>query len=69
MTNAEKFKEVFGLEIDDFPADPCDIVDHNVCVDHDCYNCPLHNFWTKDWRNSKYKTTEVLNGNDTIISN
>ena len=50
MTNAEKFKEVFGLEIDDFPADPCDIVDHNVCVNHDCYSCPLHNFWTKDWQ-------------------
>lgn len=33
MTNAEKFEKVFGIKIKDTcPADPCEIVDRNICV-------------------------------------
>ena len=56
MTNAEKFKEVFGIAIDDFyPVDPCDMVDHNICIEQTkgCNRCPLHNFWKKRYKKSK----------------
>lgn len=59
MTNAEKFKEVFGYDVDTMsPDDPCTIIDHTVCVDNndDCALCELHNFWNKEFRRR-----EVLN--------
>ena len=52
MTNAEKFKEVFGLEIDNKgQADPCDIIDYNVCTNSpSCPECLIHNFWKKEYK-------------------
>ena len=50
MTNAEKFKEVFGIEIDETPDDPCGIFDHSICVDHECEDCPACCFWNKEYR-------------------
>lgn len=51
MTNAEKFKEVFGYDVDKMADDPCDITDHSVCVNHTtgCENCELHDFWNKEY--------------------
>lgn len=52
MTNAEKFKEVFGYTIDDkFPDDPCTIIDHTICTDNndECEKCELHDFWNKEF--------------------
>jgi hypothetical protein len=47
MTNKEKFKEVFGLEIDD-SAD-CGFFD---CSDKLCKDCPVKE--TKSWWNTEY---------------
>ena len=53
MTNAEKYKEVFGME-----------VDYASCPTEDCTNCPLHGTCsvgcTYDWWKSEYKG--VTNG-------
>lgn len=52
MTNAEKFKEVFGYEIEALaPDDPCNMVDHDICIDNECDTCPLHRFWEKEYKN------------------
>lgn len=56
ITNGEKFKEVFGYAIDDCsPADPCDMIDHTVCVNwvKGCPTCPLYNFWDKKYKKPK----------------
>ena len=55
MTNREKFKDVFGLEIDEnYPSDPCDIVDHKICIDaDDCSSCPAFHFWDKAYKESR----------------
>lgn len=59
MTNAEKFEEIFGIKIDEFPADICDIVDHHICVDaSDCAHCKAHKFWEKQYRKKKAKKEE-----------
>jgi len=52
MTNAEKFEKVFGIKIDDIcPSDPCDIIDHNICINaNGCVDCPVHNFWEKEYK-------------------
>ena len=53
MTNAEKFKEVFGYDIDTMaPDDPCNIIDHTICVDsnEECEKCELHDFWNKEFK-------------------
>ena len=45
MTNAEKYKEVFGME-----------VDQDMCPTKDCPNCPCENcetastFWEKEYK-------------------
>lgn len=45
MTNAEKYKEVFGME-----------VDPSMCPTKDCSNCPCENcrttstFWEKEYK-------------------
>jgi hypothetical protein len=57
MTNAEKFEEVFGYKISDFPVDPCDIISR-VCALHTCPSCPLFHFWEKEYtreENVKYE--------------
>ena len=51
MTNKEKFKEVFGLEIDD--TSDCGFFD---CTDRECKDCPVKD--TKDWWNASYKENE-----------
>ena len=48
MTNKEKFKEVFGLEIDD--SSDCRFFN---CTGKACKDCPVKD--TKDWWNSLYK--------------
>ena len=48
MTNKEKFKEVFGLEIDD--TSDCGFFD---CTDGECKDCLVKD--TKDWWNAEYK--------------
>lgn len=51
MTNREKFKDVFGLEIDEMASDLCDIVDHEICRDADsCSSCPVFHFWDKTYK-------------------
>ena len=57
MTNAEKFEKVFGLKIDEnYPSDPCDMVDHDICVNADgCHNCPVYKFWEKEYIEEKEK--------------
>lgn len=49
MTNAEKFKEVFGIAIDKTADDPCGIFDCTICVEHECENCPAYDFWNKEY--------------------
>ncbi len=49
MTNAEKFKEVFGIEIDETPVDPCDMFHHSICMNHGCGDCPACHFWEKKY--------------------
>ena len=54
MTNAEKFKEVFGIKIDEYPGTLCDIADHSYCIDaSDCHHCKLFNFWKRKYRKTK----------------
>lgn len=58
MTNAEKFEEVFGMNIDNFEKDHslriCNLVDRRkICTGHRCNNCRLKNFWNKLYRNKK----------------
>lgn len=52
MTNAEKFEEVFGIKIDeDYPADPCEIFHHSICIEHSCCTrCPAYNFWNRKFK-------------------
>lgn len=50
MTNAEKFEEVFGIKIDEYPDDPCSIADHKYCTNSNaCTDCTLFHFWDKDY--------------------
>ena len=51
MTNAEKFKEVFGYDIEKIADDPCTIIDHNICVNtlEECEDCELYDFWKKEY--------------------
>lgn len=52
MNNSEKFKEIFGYDIDETASDPCDMVDPNVCINADnCDVCDLFHFWKKEWVN------------------
>lgn len=51
MTNAEKFEEVFGIKIDEYPDDLCSIADREICVNHNCdKRCPLYHFWEREYR-------------------
>ena len=54
MTNKEKFKEVFGLEIDD--TSDCGYFD---CTDRECKDCSVKD--TKDWWNTEYKEPTTKN--------
>jgi hypothetical protein len=57
MTNKEKFKEVFGLEIDD--TSDCGFFN---CTDRACKDCPVKD--TKDWWNAEYKEPKTGHWND-----
>ena len=48
MTNAEKFKRIFGVEIDEFYFDRMCTFLKTPCID-DCDNCQWHN-----WGANKY---------------
>lgn len=52
MTNAEKFKEVFGYDVvnDLYVVDPCDFVGIDDCRKHSCHDCPLFNFWNEEYK-------------------
>lgn len=50
MTNAEKFKEVFGIAIDETPDDPCGIFDPSLCKNQKCKDCRALNFWEKQYK-------------------
>lgn len=52
MTNAEKFEEVFGVKIDEYPSDACDIFDHSICIDHGSCTmaCPAYKFWSRKYK-------------------
>ena len=54
MTNKEKFKEVFGLEIDD--TSDCGFFD---CTDRTCKDCPVKD--TENWWNMEYKEPVTKN--------
>ena len=48
MTNAEKFKEVFGFEPEIpleclFPKEVCKVASNN------CYNCPFLDWWHREY--------------------
>ena len=46
MTNAEKFKEVFGFQPS--PGDGCSLVDYETCKKHpDCEGCRADKFWDR----------------------
>ncbi len=50
MTNAKKFEEVFGIKIDDYPSDICDIADHKYCVNaNNCHECGIFKFWDREY--------------------
>ena len=61
MTNLEKFKEVFGVTIDDrfirSGGGKCRIIDfidsnkeEKACAKYaTCYECPLFKFWEKEY--------------------
>lgn len=56
MTNAEKFEEVFGIKIDEnYPEDICQSIDHNICVEHDCSDCPAFKFWDQEYKEECYR--------------
>ncbi len=55
MTNAEKFKEVFGVMPDEYAKDPCEMF-RDFCEDKwNCSRCKLHDFWDKQYRKPKVK--------------
>lgn len=50
MTNAEKFEKVFGIKIDEYPSDLCDIADHKYCKNCiTCHDCELFKFWGREY--------------------
>ena len=50
MTNAEKFEEVFGLKIDEYPASICFTIDQSICPEHNCDDCPAFKFWDREYK-------------------
>ena len=53
MTNAEKFKEVFGYEVREC-SEMCNIVSSNICDEYeDCEKCPIKNFWINEFKPKK----------------
>lgn len=50
MTKAEKFEEVFGIKIDDYPSDICDIAHHKYCNNaNSCHDCVIFKFWKQEY--------------------
>lgn len=50
MTNAEKFEEVFGIKINNYPRDICDIADHKYCTNaNNCHECEIFKFWDREY--------------------
>ncbi len=55
MTNAEKFEEVFGIKIDDegYPSGICQSIDHKICEEHNCPDCPAFKFWDQEYKEER----------------
>lgn len=52
MTNAEKFEEVFGIKIDEYPDELCSIANDKYCTNSNaCTDCTLFHFWSKEYDN------------------
>ena len=54
MTNAEKFEEVFGIELDLITMDEmnisiCDMICHDFCANFSCNRCPVEDFWRQEY--------------------
>lgn len=71
MTNAEKFKEVFGFTLEN--VSDCSLVPTSVCDDQQnkngydgmCSNCPFHDWWNKEYKacfriDSKYEQGVIM---------
>ena len=56
MTNAEKFKEVFGLTISEYAPDPCHMMTEGYCESNSvCTDCEAFKFWKKKYKEPKKK--------------
>lgn len=54
MTNAEKFKEVFGIEIAvDNSRNICQFMDRDLCSTISCQDCPAFQFWLREYEENK----------------
>ena len=54
MTNAEKFKEVFGVEV---YGGFCPNIEREQCIMHDsCLDCPSY-----EWTEQEYTGKDVMN--------
>ena len=62
MTNAEKFKEVFGIKPD---TDRC-IIPYLVCREADhCNSCPFDNWWHRPYLPC-FELKEEFDGGDDV---
>ena len=46
MTNREKFKEVYGFELD---GNPC-VAPQSICNEQTCERCPFWGWWDKEYK-------------------
>lgn len=46
MTNREKFKEVYGFELD---GNPC-VAPQSICNEQTCERCPFRGWWDKEYK-------------------
>ena len=64
MNNTEKFKEVFGLDLDQLQEIPC-IFDTRYCIKGcSCEGCQLQNFWTREYNPELRKLKDGLDNAD-----
>lgn len=50
MTNAEKFEEVFGIKVAEYPDDPCNTAHDTYCIHSEtCSECRLYHFWSREY--------------------
>lgn len=76
MTNAEKFKEVFGTDI--YPKNnpkeaPCIFDIRNCIPGNTCEGCPYEDFWVKEYKEVNHMTNgeklrEIFDGMEYYIN-